>query len=312
MIKMNIKVTIGLCVKNAAEIVKTAFDSISIQDYPHEFMKLVIVDDGSSDNTLSLAKKFARETDIQTFVTSSKGKGLGALRQIVVDNAEGDYIVWVDDDLVLSKDFIRNHVEFMEKNPNVGAAKGINDQITTQQTIFTIAEFASLIPSHSLNLKTIGAGGAIFRLKALERVGGFDIQIKGAGEDQDISTKIRESGWALSTNYSARVFQKYPPATPKALWKRHFWYGYGTHFLFHKYKDQQLLMEYFLPFALWVGLKTSCLIYRVTNRKKVFVFAILYSFNMTAQCLGFIRAHLDGYGHVNGISGKALKTCLLK
>jgi len=297
---MNIKVTMGLCVKNGAKVVKTAFDSISIQDYPHEFLKLVIVDDGSSDNTLSLAMKFAQETDIKTFVTSSKGKGLGATRQIAVDNAEGDYIVWVDDDLALWKDFIRNQVEFMEKNPNVGAARGISFQVAPQAPIITIAEYGSLLLSHSQNPKTIGTGGAIFRLKALESVGEFDIRIKGAGEDQDISTRLRESGWALSTNNSARVDQKYPPATPKALWKRHFWYGYGNHFLFHKYNDQRLLMEHFPPFALWGGLKMSYLIYRVTNMKKVFVFAILHSFSMIAQCIGFIRAHLDGYGHANG------------
>jgi len=300
---MKTKVTIGLCVKNAAKIVKTAFDSISVQDYPHEFLKLVIVDDGSSDNTLSLAMKFAQETDIKTFVTSSKGKGLGATRQIAVDNAEGDYIVWVDDDLVLSKDFIRNQVEFMEKNLNVGAAKGINIQVVPPATIISIAEYGSIPPRRlprSQNQKMFGTGGAIFRLKVLKSVGGFDIRIKGAGEDLDISTRVRKSGWALSYNYSARLYGKYPPATLKALWKRHFWYGYGNHFFFHRYKDQRLLMDYFPPFALWIGLMTSYMIYRVTNTKKVFVFAILHSFSMTAQYIGFIRAHLDGYGHANG------------
>jgi glycosyltransferase involved in cell wall biosynthesis len=299
MIEMPIKVTLGLCVKNAAKVVKTAFNSISIQDYPHEFLKLVIVDD-SSDNTLSLAREFAQETDIKTFVTSSKGKGLGVARQIAVDNAEGDYIVWVDDDLVLSKDFIRNQVEFMEKNPNVGAARGISVQVAPQATIISIAEYGALLVSLSPNPKVLGIMGAIFRLKALESVDGFDIRIKGAGEDIDVSRRLRESGWALSTNNSARVYQKYPPATPKALWKRHFSYGYGNHFLFHKYKDQWALIEYFPPFALWVELKTSYLIYRVTNMKKAFVFAILYSFSMIANYIGFIIANLDGYGHATG------------
>jgi len=297
---MNAKVTLGLCVKNSAKVVKTAFDSISIQDYPHELMKLVIIDD-SSDNTLSLAMEFAQKTDIKTFVTSSKGKGLGATRQMVVDNAEGDYIVWVDDDLVLSKDFIRNQVEFMEKNPSVGATKGITIQVSRQATIITMNDYSSLIPFDSVDLKSIATGGAIFRLKALESVGGFDIRIKGAGEDLDVSTRIRELGWALSINNSARFYRKYPPATLKALWKKNFWYGYGNHFLFHKYKDQWLIMDYFPPIVLWSGLKLSYLIYRVTNMKKVFVFAILNSFSMIANYIGFIRAHLDGYGHVKDI-----------
>jgi len=296
---MDIKVTIGLCAKNAAKIVKTAFNSISIQDYPHKLMKLVIVDNGSSDNTLLLAMEFAQETDIKTFVTSSRGKGLGATRQIAVENAEGDYIVWVDDDLVLSKDFIRNQVEFMEKNPNVGAARGKNTQVTPQGTIFSIAEYGILLLPRLQNPKTIGTGGAIFRLKALESVSGFDIRIKGAGEDVDVSRRIRESGWALSINNSARLYKKYPPTTAKSFWRKNFWYGYGSHFLFHKYKDQRLLMEYFPPLAFLSGLKSSYLIYRVTNMKKAFVFAILHSFSMIIQYIGFIFAHLEGYGHAN-------------
>ena len=296
---MKTKVSIGLCVKNGAKIVKTAFDSISIQDYPHEFIKLVIVDDGSSDNTLLLAMKFAQETDIPTFVTSSKGKGLGATRQIAIDNAEGDYIVWVDDDLVLMKDYVRNQVEFMEKNPNVGAVAGVYNKFSTQN-VYDILDFACLIPSKQ-PLNQIGTGGSIFRLKALEKVGGFDARIKGAGEDLDVSRRIKGSGWALVLNNSARYYQKYSPATAKAFWKKFFGSGYGNHFLFHKYRDRQFLIQYFPPFALLVGLKMSSIIYRVTNSKKMFVFLILYYLSMIAGSLGFKRAHLDGYGHVKGI-----------
>ncbi len=291
-IEMKAKVTVGLCVKNSARIVKTAFNSICIQDYPHELMKLVIVDD-SSDNTLSLAMEFAHEIDIRTFVTSCKGKGLGASRQIIVDNAEGDYIVWVDDDLVLSKDFIRNHVEFMDKNPNVGAAKYAYNDFSIQH-MTDMTKLPYLIPVKELNY--FGTGGAIFRLKALESVGGFDIQIKGAGEDIDVSRRIRESGWLLADNKSAGAHNKYPPATLKGLWRKNSGYGYGNYLLFCKYKDRQLIMQFFPPYTFLSGLKMAGKIYRTINMKKVFVFPILHCFGIVAQSLGFARAYLDGYG----------------
>jgi glycosyltransferase involved in cell wall biosynthesis len=290
-------VTIGLCVKNSSQVVKIAFDSISIQDYPHELLKLVIVDD-SSDNTLLLAMEFAKKTDIKTFVARSEGKGLGVARQIVVDNAEGDYLVWEDDDLVLPRDFIRKHVEFMEKNPNVGAARGINVQVAPQVTIGTIVEY-SRISLNSVAQKAIATGGSIFRLDALESVGGFDVRIKGAGEDLDITRMIRESGWTLAINNSATFYRRYPPATLKTFWKKYIWYGYGNHFLYHKYKDQWLLIEYFPPLVLWAGVKISFLSYLATSVKKVFFLPIIYSYSMVAQYVGFIRAHLDGYGHAN-------------
>jgi glycosyltransferase involved in cell wall biosynthesis len=295
---MNTKVTIGLCIKNGAKVVKTAFNSISIQDYPHELMKLVIVDNGSTDNTLPLAMKFAQETDIKTFVTTSK-EGLGAIRQIAVDNAEGDYIVWVDDDLVLAKNFVRNQVEFMEKNLNVGAAKGAGTHFSPPATIVGIAAYSTLLDVHSQNPKKIGTGGAIFRLKALKSVGGFDVRIKGAGEDIDVSRRIRESGWVLSINNSARLDKKDNPATLKSLWKKNRWYGYARHFRFHKYNDRWELLNYFPPLTFLGGVKMSCSIYRLTNMKKIFFFPFLHFFSIMADYVGFIHAHLDGYGHAN-------------
>ncbi|MGD0994174.1 MAG: glycosyltransferase family A protein [Candidatus Bathyarchaeia archaeon] len=303
---MNTKVTIGLCVKNASCTIKFAFNSIATQDYPHEFLKLVIVDNGSIDNTLSLALEFAKQTDIRTLVVSSKGKGLGASRQMAVDNAEGDYIVWVDDDYILQKDFIRKQTEFMDKNPNVGAARGLHIQNSSSTLVGSLAIAGFVLPSWNLpNPETIGTGGAIFRLKAIERVRGFDIQIKGAGEDQDISQRIRESGWPLATNVSVGVLKKKQGETTlRSLWKHQIWYGYGNHFLFHKFKNQKMLLDYNPPYALLYGFITSKRIYHVTKKKNVFFFTILYPFIKTAQFLGFIRAHLDGYGHVTAVKTK--------
>jgi len=295
---MNTKVTIGLCVKNGAKVVKVAFNSVSIQDYPHELMKLVIVDNNSSDNTFSLATAFAKETDIKTSIFCSK-LGLGGTRQMAVDNAEGDYILWVDDDLALSKDFVRNQVEFMEKNPNVGAAKGVGVEIASQSTILSIAAFGSILDIYSKAPKKIGTGGSIYRLKALESVRGFDTRINGAGEDIDVSRRVLEKGWNLSINNSAKLFKKDLPTTPKSLWKKNRWYGYSKHFLFHKYVDLWSLIDYFPPLNFYVGFKMSCSIYRLTNMKKAFFFPFFYFYGTTANFFGFVSAHLDGYGHVN-------------
>lgn len=292
--KTNKKLTIGLCVKNSANVVKTAFDCISIQDYPHELLKLVIVDNGSTDKTLSLAKKFAKETDINTFVILNKGKGLGASRQIAVNNAEGDYILFEDDDLVLSKDFVRNQLAFMENNPNVGAAEGIYLQVQQKNSLgrFVGARYIR----DSRYPKTIGTGGAIFRLKALESVGGFDSRM-GAQEDVDISRRLTKAGWLLAANNSAGLYAKHPLTSLTALWRKNRWYGYGNHYQFHKYNDHSLIMIYFPPLVLWGAIKISYLTYRVTKRKGDFVFSIFYSLSLLAHHIGFIQAHLDGHGH---------------
>ncbi len=242
----------------------------------------------------SLLKKLI----LRLLLLRSKGEGLGATRQIAVDNAEGDYMVWVDDDLVLPKDFITKQVEFMENNPNIGAAKSAYDEFLTQP-IIRIVDFPYLLPEPPL--KQLGVGGSIFRLKALESVGGFDARIKGAGEDLDITRRIRKSGWTLATNNSTALHSKYPLVTLRAFWEKNCWYGYGNYFLFYKFKDQQFLFQLFPPYFLLGGFKTALMIYRLTGLKKVFFFAFFDSFGMIAQSFGFARAYLDGYGHIKGI-----------
>jgi glycosyltransferase involved in cell wall biosynthesis len=294
---MNPKVTLGLCVKNGSNIVETAFNSILIQNYPHESLKLVIVDNDSKDDTLLIALEFAKRIDIPTLIVSFKG-GLGAARQVVVNNAEGDYLLWVDDDLVLREDYVKNQVAFMEKNPNLGGVKGFYDQATCNYDVYSIAILPDIFPVKFSNLKTIGAGGSIYRLKALKEIGGFDVNINGAAEDVDVSLRLRSNGWLLGLNPSAIVYQKYPPKTPKTFWKRYLGYGYGNHFLFHKFKDKSILIQYFPFFAFLVGVKTSIIIYRQVCTKKAMFFWIIYPAIMGIQGLGFIKAHLNKYGHL--------------
>lgn len=116
-------VTIGLCVKNNEATIKEAVDSIVNQDFPHELMEVIVVDGCSQDQTLAIINEIFSRTDIR-FRIFSENKGLGFARQIVVDNALGKYIVWVDGDVILTKNYIEKQVDFMERNPKVAVAAG--------------------------------------------------------------------------------------------------------------------------------------------------------------------------------------------
>ena len=67
---MKPKVSIGLCAKNAESTIGFAIDSVIQQDFNHELMEIVFVDDGSDDATLRIMKKASSKIDIQVKIFS--------------------------------------------------------------------------------------------------------------------------------------------------------------------------------------------------------------------------------------------------
>ena len=58
------EVTLGVCVRNCEGYIEEAIGSIINQDFPHELMEMIFVDDGSEDDTLSIIHKSTLMIDI--------------------------------------------------------------------------------------------------------------------------------------------------------------------------------------------------------------------------------------------------------
>ena len=57
-------VTIGICVKNGSDTILGALESVMAQSFPHEQMEVIVVDDGSEDDTLSIVHGYASKMDM--------------------------------------------------------------------------------------------------------------------------------------------------------------------------------------------------------------------------------------------------------
>jgi glycosyltransferase involved in cell wall biosynthesis len=289
------KVTIGLCVKNCEATVKEAVNSIICQNYPHELMEVIVVDGNSTDKTVQIIKETLCCSDIKTRIFF-ENKGLGFARQIVVDNAGGDYIIWVDGDVVLAKDHVSKHVEFMEKNPKVGIAGGKFQNYPRENWVASLESIEWIAIDHiyggkaSIRPVLHRAGGSVYRVKAIRQVGGFDTCIKGALEDLDLNYRIGTIGWLTYFVTDAAYYDR-RKQTWKDIWTENFWFGYGGHYFIHKHGRT---VQNFVVFE---GLRRTTLAYRLTHRKIVFLLPLQYFFKKIAWFLGFLKAHLDGYGH---------------
>jgi len=298
---MKPRVTIGVCVRNCENYVKEAIDSILEQKFPHELMELIFVDDGSEDNTLSIVQEYVLRIDIPAKVFHTSWKGLGHARNMVVTNAEGDFIVWVDGDMVLSRDFVRSLVEFMEQHPEVGIAKGKQALERGSNLLATLEAYSRAAgrmvdyQSEKASSKALGTGGAIYRIETILQAGGFDENLRGYGEDWDIESRIRRADWLLSTTDTTFLDYERYGLTWKTLWSRYWLRGYFTHYFLHKNRAMFNHYRMFPPAAFILGLLHAHKLFKLTRLKVVFLLPFQCMFKMTAWYFGFIRGHLNSY-----------------
>jgi glycosyltransferase involved in cell wall biosynthesis len=300
-IRLKPKVTIGMCVRNSADTVGEAIESVVTQCFAKASMELIFVDDGSEDDTLELIKRYIPKLDVQTEVFSHSWHGIGYSRNIVVSNAKGDYIVWVDGDMILSHDFLAKLVDFMDRHPNAGIAKGIQaldrggNLLATLEAYSRAASRMVDFNTGEARSKTLGTGGSIYRLLAIRNANGFDHSLRGYGEDWDAEAKIKRLGWSLHVvDVAFRDYERFR-MTWKDLWARYWRRGYFSHYFLHKNPGLIKLYKMTPAGGLLAGISSSHKLFRITRQRFVYLLPFQYMFKMAAWSTGFLESHINSY-----------------
>ncbi|HRY16984.1 MAG TPA: glycosyltransferase [Candidatus Competibacteraceae bacterium] len=113
-IKKTPTVSIIIPTYNYGKFLHSAIQSaLSQNEYPCE---IIVVDDGSTDNTPNIVKKFLKSI---TYIRQ-ENTGLSSARNTGISISHGDYLQFLDADDLLGKGAVAAKVKIMEKNPSIG------------------------------------------------------------------------------------------------------------------------------------------------------------------------------------------------
>ena len=107
------KVTIIIPVYNSAEYIGKCIESILNQTY-HDY-DILIVNDGSKDNSQQIINEYKEKYPNKITAIEQENKGVARTRNESIKRATGKYIMFMDNDDYLDKDYIETFVKEIEK-----------------------------------------------------------------------------------------------------------------------------------------------------------------------------------------------------
>ena len=124
------KISILIPAYNAAVFLPKCLDSVHNQTYRD--LQVVIVDDGSKDNTLELCQSYAKN-DNRIEVYHQENQGVASTRNHLLEKVKGDYVLFVDADDWIEPDMVNYMVDKLSSNNHdiVTCGSVVNDKTTS-------------------------------------------------------------------------------------------------------------------------------------------------------------------------------------
>ena len=135
--EMNLSLTSSLIITtyNQKERLALVLDSVKELSYlPNE---VLIADDGSKEDTKELIKAYQKDfpVPLKHIWQEDKGFRLSEIRNLAIKNAKCEYIIIIDGDMILDKNFIKDHLSFAKKKVFLQASRTIIDEKDSQKIL---------------------------------------------------------------------------------------------------------------------------------------------------------------------------------
>ncbi|MFC1738959.1 glycosyltransferase family 2 protein [Planctomycetota bacterium] len=269
--------------------------------------QVIVVDDGSIDNTKQLVKEFIENSSVNIRYLYQQNTGAAAARNLGIKEAQGEIIFFLDSDIIPSEALISEHLKFHEKYPQYNfalrgstktSAKQINSvriveigEIEKETQKGTNAEYIELCWADFYS------GNISLKRQFLLENGIFDEEMR-TREDIELGYRLGKRGLKLFYNNKAMGFHLHPVSLQQHLCYAEeygkslaIWYsktpdfkkdllkiGRGNDCGFLSWKEPLLMIKYFLRIVIVSKFTVKLVIFvgNILKRKKNNLFRFYY------------------------------------
>jgi O-antigen biosynthesis protein len=183
-------VSVVVCSYNGGATLDQCLRSLLALDYPD--YEVILVDDGSTDDTRAIADRYAPGVR----VIHQTNSGLSVARNVGLREATGEVVAYTDSDCFADPDWLTHLVYQLHRS---GAAAVGGPNLTPEDGWLAACVAASPgQPTHVLESDQVAEHvpgcNMAFRREALEAINGFDPQYRKAGDDVDVCWRLQHAG----------------------------------------------------------------------------------------------------------------------
>ena len=255
-------ISIIIPVYNEEKVIADCLNSLAKQTY--ETIEIIVVDDGSTDNTIDIIKN-CQLSIVNCQLLHQHHQGPGPARNLGAKSAKGEILVFVDADMAFHKDFVKNLVGPIIKGRTIGTFSK-NEMVKNYDNIWSICwNINRNLPPDRMIPENYPQEAPVFRSilkRKFDEVGGFD----STGEYTD--------DWSLSRKLNIRskaveraIYYHNNPSSLKEVWQQARWIGKSEFISGTFLRRIRSLIQFFAPISLAVGFYKSFVNYRLLARR---------------------------------------------
>lgn len=182
------KYSFVLIAYNEEENVISCIESILAQDKLGSSYEIIVVDDGSRDKTAELVKELAQKNESIKLVSDGKNHGRGFGRFKGVENSTGEFVIMVDADIVLPKNWLTTCLKHIKSQDVVGGIA-----VPDGDVAYIYRKF-NLKPKTVMGSTTITGNNGMYKREVFSKVT-FDKSLR-EGEDVDFNHRAEAAGFS--------------------------------------------------------------------------------------------------------------------
>jgi cellulose synthase/poly-beta-1,6-N-acetylglucosamine synthase-like glycosyltransferase len=205
---------------NEERVIGRCLQALAEQDFPKDSLEVIVVDNGSTDRTVEIARSFAPALDVT--VLSKPAARISAMRNFGVSRARGAILAFLDADCVAPAHWLKTAAARLARE-DVGVL-GAHYRIPDGSSWVGRAWYGGLELEQQGRIAWVPAGDMILTRAAFERIGGFDETIS-TNEDCDLCERARAAGLPVVGDAAVAVVHLGTPQTVAHFYRKIRWHA---------------------------------------------------------------------------------------